>query len=123
MTVVTRSRMHEYAAHVVVRRTTRSLACVRINEGSVYGCIVTTRSRHAFGFREASAEVAKAWAERIQCHAGDESCAQSLESEVEPLAVVLSLKRTGRQGRVGTRYLRLLYSFNSVLWPGCVQWY
>jgi hypothetical protein len=92
MTVVTRTRMHEYAAHVVVRRTTRSLACVRINEGSVYGCIVTTRSRHAFGYREASAEVAKAWTERIQCHAGGESCAQSLKSEVEPLAVVLKLE-------------------------------
>jgi hypothetical protein len=98
MTVVTRSRMNEYAAHVVVRRTTRSLACVRIDEGSVYGCIVTTRSRHAFGYREASAEVAKAWAERIQCHAGGESCAQSLESKVEPLAVVSKLEADRQAG-------------------------
>jgi hypothetical protein len=73
VTVISRTRMNVNAAHIVARRTTRSLACVRINIGAVYGSIVTTRSRHAYGSREASAEVAEARAERIQCHDGGDS--------------------------------------------------
>lgn len=62
--------MNIYAAHIIIRRTTRGFACVCINmTGSVYGCIVPTWNRHAFVYGEVSAKVTEVQTERIQCNA------------------------------------------------------
>lgn len=69
VTVIACASMDIYAAHIIIWRITRGFACMHINMGGfVYGCIVTTRYRHAFLCREASAKVTEAWAERIQCN-------------------------------------------------------
>ena len=61
--------MNIYAAHIIIRRTTRGFACVCINmTGSVYGCIVPTWNRHAFVCGEVSAKVTEVQTERIQCN-------------------------------------------------------
>lgn len=70
VTMVAGASVNIYAAYIIVWRTTRGFACVRINMiSSVYGCIVTTRDRHAFVSGKASTKVAEAQAERIQCNA------------------------------------------------------
>jgi hypothetical protein len=70
MTVVAGASVNIYAAYIIVWRTTRGFAGVRINMiSSVYGCIVTTRARHAFLWGKPPAKVAEAWAESIQCNA------------------------------------------------------
>lgn len=70
VTMVAGASMNIYAAYIIVWRTTRGFACVRINMiSSVYRCIVTARDRHAFMCGKASTKVAKSKAERIQCNA------------------------------------------------------
>ena len=69
VTVIACASVDIYAAHIIIWRTTRGFACMHINMGGfVYGCIVTTRYRHAFVCGEASAKVTEAWAERMQCN-------------------------------------------------------
>jgi hypothetical protein len=66
VTVVASTRMHIYAAHIIVGRTTRRFAYVRIaRERAVISRILAGGSRHALGSREATSEVEEARADRV----------------------------------------------------------
>lgn len=66
--VVTCTGVNIYAAQLIWRRATRSLACVRVNVRAIYRCIVMTVSRHGFLYRKAPTKVTKTRAEGIQGH-------------------------------------------------------
>lgn len=66
VTVIAGTCMHIYAAHIVVGRTTRRLACVRVAwECAVMSRILGGGSRHALISGEAKSEAAELWTNRV----------------------------------------------------------